>query len=107
MKKQKLFMIAVMILLAAIVVGPFNLWGTKIESENYIENVYALDNDNFFITCYNMTGPEECVFVCLKCGWTTKPNDGSLGRVVGKCPICQHLYPDTVGQYNHNLQIVW
>ena len=106
MKRSRLFIVCVLALLPALIMCSFNLWAQKPVPENVMENVYALDSDNFFYTCYHNEGYDECVFICLGCGWSTAPQDGTFGRVVGKCPICKLEYPDTV-KYDGNTSIRW
>lgn len=104
MKNLKLFVVGVVLsLTVAGVAGSLNLWASDPVPSTYVENVYALDANNAFFTCYDIGN--ECVFVCLKCGWAIYGEEGTLGRFVGKCPICKLEYPDTV-DYN-KAEIRW
>lgn len=95
MKKRLLAVFAGILCVMTCVITSFDLWATPHVSEEYVENVYALDNDYFFFTCASIDG-DICIFTCLKCGQSFGNENGTFGRAVGKCPICQHLYPDTV-----------
>ena len=97
MKQRVIFaMSAVAVVFAFIVAGAFNLWASPSERVAYIENVCALDDNYFFFTCYGSEEQGGCVFDCVNCKERFASGDGTFGRVVGKCPICNYLYPDTV-----------
>lgn len=107
MKHRVIFaMSAVSLVLAFIVAGALNLWASTPERVAYVENVCALDGDYFFFTCYGSEEPDGCTFTCIRCGHVYASGDGTFGRVVGKCPICQIEYPDTV-DYNSRGNLIW
>lgn len=91
--------------IAAISIGSIRLKATAPTPQANVENVYALDSDNFFYTCYG-EDVDDCVFVCIGCGLILRQPHSNFGRVVGKCPVCQIVYPDTV-KYDNIGGAIW